>query len=196
MTLARVSELRTRARGRILDASGNLSAMSVWSLTALIGTGLAHYHTVHEGWWETIIFAGAITATLVAVLTLFSRRILFSTAIVSALVVMIVTAADIKRHYIEMVLHAYDVVFYLTSFSTLSFLLVDHKLHLLAIVGSFVATATLGKLAFAYDSSRVPRFASACLAVLCAATAFWASTIKGERAHTLFYWDNLYLSSF
>jgi hypothetical protein len=38
-----------------------------------------------------------------------TRRILFSIAVVAAIVTMIVVASDVKRH-IEMVLHAYDVV--------------------------------------------------------------------------------------
>ncbi|MEQ1670068.1 MAG: sulfatase-like hydrolase/transferase, partial [Hyphomicrobium sp.] len=45
-------------------------------------------------------------------------------------------------------------------------------------------------------SSRVPRVYSAALFVCCAAIGLWASQAKGERRNTLFYWDNLYLSSF
>ena len=82
---------------------------------------------------ETIIFAGSVTAALVFALTFVSRRILFSATLIALLVATIVIASDVKRHYIEMVLHAYDVVFYLTSWSTVVYLWVDHKLMLLAL---------------------------------------------------------------
>ena len=181
---------------RTQDASGRLSLASVWTLTSLIASGLAYYHWRYEGWFETILFAGAITAALIAALTLLTRRILFSVAIVAAVIAMIVVASDVKRRYVAMVLHAYDVVFYLTSTATLSFLWVDHKLYLLAIVAAFAATASLGTLLYRLDSSRIPRLVSAGLMVACASLGLWASYAKGERRNTLFYWDNLYVSSF
>jgi Sulfatase len=168
----------------------------VWSLTAILAAGLAYYHWRWEGWRETIIFAGSITAGLAAALTLITRRVLFALAIITAMVSMISVASDIKRHYIEMVLHAYDVVFYLTSWSTLSFLWADHKGELLAIVGAFAATALTGLLLYRHDSSRIPRTLSAAVLVCCVAAGTWASYAKGERRNTLFFWDNLYLSSF
>ena len=196
MTLAPETNFASRARMRMLHASGQLSHLSVGIATTTLATELVFYHAVHEGWFETVVFATAITATIIALITLLSRRILFSVAMGSALVSIIVTASDIKRHYVEMVLHAYDVVFYLTSWSTLSFLWVDHKFHLMALFAAVAVTAALGWLVFAYDSSRIPRLWSTGAALICALTAFWASTVKGDRPHTLFYWDSLYLSSF
>ena len=104
-----------RSRWRLFAGLGQMSTATVWTLTALIAAGLAYYHWRYEGWRETIIFASAITASLVAALTLMTRRILFAIAVVASIIAMIVVASDVKRHYIEMVLHAYDVVFYLTS---------------------------------------------------------------------------------
>jgi phosphoglycerol transferase MdoB-like AlkP superfamily enzyme len=191
-----VSIDRSRARSRLFAQPGQLSTPAVWTLTALIAAGLAYYHWRYEGWRETIIFASAITAGLVAALTLVTRRILFAFAVIAAIIAMIVVASDVKRHYIEMVLHAYDVVFYLTSVTTLSFLWVDHHYELLAILVSFAATGVIGTYLYRFDSSRIPRLLSAAVLILCAATATWASYAKGERRNTLFYWDNLYLSSF
>lgn len=188
--------VRSALRPRLFEAPGTLSAHAVWTATALIAAALAYYHWHYEGWRETILFAGSITAGLVAALTLLTRRILFSIAVIAAIVTMIVVASDVKRHYIEMVLHAYDVVFYLTSLSTLNFLWVDHRVHLIAIVASFIATGVLGYTLFRSDSSRIPRIASAAVLICCTALGLWASHAKGERRNTLFYWDNLYLSSF
>ena len=188
---------RTKSwRSRLLTASGQLTAGVVWGLTTLLLAGLAYYHYRYEGWKETIVFAGAITAGLIAVLTLLTRRILFSSVIVSAIVAIIVVAADVKRQYIDMVLHAYDVVFYMTSLSTLRFLWVDHKGPLLALAAGLIGTVVIGALLHARDSSRIPRARSAAAALVCVSAALWASHAKGERADTLFYWDSLYLSSF
>ena len=92
---------------------------------------------------------------------------------------MIVVASDVKRHYIEMVLHAYDVVFYLTSLSTLKFLWVDHRVHLIAIGLSFFATGVLGYTLFRCDTSRVPRLVSASVLAVCVVLGVWASHAKG-----------------
>ena len=191
-----LTDLRSRVRSHLFDMPGKLSVRAVWASSALIAAALAYYHWHYEGWRETIIFASAITAGLVAALTFLTRRMLFSIAVVAAVVAMIVVASDVKRHYIEMVLHAYDVVFYLTSLSTLSFLWVDHRLHLLAIGAAFIATSVLGYTLFRADTSRVPRIISAAVLICCTALGLWASHAKGERRNTLFYWDNLYLSSF
>ena len=196
MTDAPRDGLRARARERLLEPDGALSAAAVGSLTVLFACGLSYYHYKHEGWWQTIVFAGAVTATLIAALTFATRRVLFSIAVISALVTVIVIVSDVKRHYIDMVLHAYDVVFYLTSPSTLSFLWVDHKLELALLAGALAATAILGRIIYRHDSSRIRRPVSAAAGIACAALALWAANARGERSHTLFYWDDLYLSSF
>lgn len=196
--MANEPAVKTRAFAlpRLKEASGELSRPCALSLTLLIAAALAYYHWRYEGWNETIAFAGAVTLSLIATLSLITRRILFSTGLVAALVAMIVIASDIKRRFIEMVLHAYDIVFYLTSPTTIRFLWVDHKVYLLALIASWLATGALGYYLYKLDPTRIPRLASAlCLAVL-VAVALWASNAKGERRNTLFYWDNLYLSSF
>ena len=195
MTVAGV-EFRLRARARIFTPAGELSALVVWGLAALVAVPLAYYHYCYEGLWERDFFGIAITTGLIAVLTVISRRVLFSTVLVTTVAALIVVASEVKRQFIDMILHAYDVVFYLTSWSTLSFLWVDHKKPLLALVAAILTISAVACLLYRYDSSRVKRGASATVAVLCALSAYAASVSKGDRAHTLFYWDSLYLSSF
>ena len=196
MTSEPIPASTTRRNTALLAARGQLSGTTVWAATGVLIAGLAYYHWRYEGWRETIIFASAITTAVAAALTLVTRRILFSVALVAAVIAMIVVASDVKRHYIEMVLHAYDVVFYLTSLSTLKYLWVDHRVHLMAIALSFAATGVLGYALYKYDSSRIPRHVSAAVLIVAVALASWASNAKGERRNTLFFWDNLYLSSF
>jgi phosphoglycerol transferase MdoB-like AlkP superfamily enzyme len=167
-----------------------------WSLIGLIIIALAYYHWRYEGWFETIAFAGAVTAAMLGILTFISRRLLFASGVTAAIVGMIVVAADVKHRFVEMVLHAYDIVFYLTSTATLRFLWVDQKQYLLAIAGSFIGTIVLGVYLYQRDPTRIARMFSFAAVVVCVAIALWAADAKGERRNTLFYWDNLYLSSF
>ena len=183
-------------RSRVFDDAGAITHKFAYSAATIIALGLAYYHWRYEGWRETIIFASAITAALVSALTLVTRRFLFSVTVVAAFIAMIVIASDIKRRYVEMVLHAYDIVFYLTSFSTIRFLWVDHSTYLIAILAAFAGTAALGRYLYRTDCTRVPRPISAALTLVFAATALWASYAKGERRNTLFYWDNQYVASF
>jgi len=183
-------------RSRAWLSGHTLSSSASWTLTAIVVLGLAYYHWRYEGWFETIVFAGAITASLFSSLLFLSRRALFSIVLVALLVATIVMAADIKRHYIEMVLHAYDVVFYLTSWSTLVFLWADHKLMLLALVGMTTLAIGSGLALWQIDGTRVSRWVSGVVFVFCVAIAAWASHAKGERRNTSFFWDNQYLASF
>ncbi len=196
MTLEPASEISLRAAPRFVTGTGELTRAAAYGAAFAIAIALAYYHWRYEGWRETIIFASAITAALVTALTFVTRRLLFSIALVAAMVAMIVVASDIKRRYIEMVLHAYDIVFYLTSFSTIRFLWVDHSAYLLALLAAIAATIALGRTLYRADCTRCPRHISAILTLVFAATALWASYAKGERRNTLFYWDNQYIASF
>ncbi len=192
-----ISTARFSVSTRLRSVAGSpLPSAVAWALSALLAAGIAYYHWRYEGPPETIAFAGAITTVLAASLMLLSRRVLFSLAIIAATLAVIVIVSDVKRRYIEMVLHAYDLVFYMTSFSTLSFLWVDHKNSLLALSGAAFAMAMVGRQLYRVDPTRAPRLVSAALILTCSGLALWASHAKGERRNTLFYWDNLYISSF
>lgn len=181
---------------RLYEHTGEISRPVAYGLCAIIFAGLAYYHWHYEGWRENIIFASSMTLVFIAGWTFLTRRLLLSLAIVAALIAMVVVASDIKRRYIEMVLHAYDIVFYLTSIPTLRFLWVDHRIYLIAIVVSALATLGMMVVLYKYDSTRISRWLSGGSFVIFACLALWASYAKGERRNTLFYWDNLYLSSF
>lgn len=199
MTQETTSDRRGRISARLphlYDEAGAISRPVAYALSAVIAAGLAYYHWRWEGWRENMIFAGSMTLAFLFGWTFVTRRLLLSISIVAALVTMVVIASDVKRRYIEMVLHAYDIVFYLTSVSTIRFLWVDHRVYLLAIVLSAIATSIMAVLLYKYDSTRISRLTSGAMLVIFSALAFWAANAKGERRNTLFYWDNLYLSSF
>ncbi len=86
-----------------------------------------------EGWWPSILFVNSVTLMLVAWVALFTRRLLFSTTVVGSIVTVVVVAADAKRLAMDMVLHAYDLFFYLGSWSTLSYLWSDHRIYIIEL---------------------------------------------------------------
>ena len=180
----------------LTDGKGRLSLQVSYALIAVIFAGLAYYHWHYEGWRENMLFASSVTLAFLAGWTFLTRRLLLSIAIVAALIAMVVVASDVKRRYIEMVLHAYDIVFYLTSLSTIRFLWVDHRLYLVAIAASFAMTGLLALWLYRVDGTRIPRTVSAIALVVFSGAGYGAAQAKGERKNTLFYWDNLYLSSF
>ena len=167
-----------------------------WAVSALIGAVLMRYFWTDEGELPNILFTAAVTATLVALLVLLTRRALFATALVASLVVLIVAVSGVKRAVMNMVVHAYDLVFYLSSWSTLSYLWSDQRRYLVGLVGALLAVAGAGWLAYRADGTRVPRRWAALVLPLAVALAWWGAAAKGERRHMQFYYENLYVSSF
>lgn len=154
------------------------------------------YFVRHEWPWTNIAFTLGVTAALVSALLVVSRRVLFSTALVTALVVMIIAASEVKRHYVGMALHAYDIVFYLLSLDTLSFLWAEFRLDLASLMAAALGLLALAWLLYRIDPTRVSRGVGTVALILSVATAAWAAEQRGGRHHTLFYWGHHYVSSF
>ena len=57
----------------------------------------------------------------------------------------------------NMVVHAYDIFFYLSSWSTISYLWSDQRRYLVALVGALLGTTAVAWLAYRADSTRVAR---------------------------------------
>ncbi|MCB1529102.1 MAG: sulfatase-like hydrolase/transferase [Hyphomicrobiaceae bacterium] len=166
-----------------------------WAAVALV-LGLGFYFIRHEGWPSNVVFTMAVTAVLIAIGAFLSRRVLFPTALVTAIVVVVIIAATIKYRYIGMVLHAYDIAFYLLSPDTLWYLWIDFRWELIALMAVSAAIGTMSVLLYRADPTRVTRRTSAIAALVFLVAAFGADRVRGERPHTLFYWDALFVSSF
>ena len=125
-----------------------------------------------------------------------SSRAFFATVVIASLVAAIVAAAAAKRAVMNMVVHAYDLFFYLSSWSTISYLWADQRRYVLAAVAACLAMAIAGWLAYRLDSTRVARRWSVLMLAAFVALAWWGAYSKGERRHMQFYYSNLYVSSF
>lgn len=173
-----------------------LTPRTSWLVAFFIALPVAWHFLQREGGPTNALFGAGVTLTLVAIVGLLFRRALFATVVVAALVAIVVVASTFKRLVMDMVVHAYDLYFYFTSWSTVSYLWSDHRPYLLGLIAAFVLAGIVGFLAFRLDGSRLPRGRTALVALVFASIAGGAGMLKGERRHTQFYWEDLYVTSF
>ncbi|MFN3869081.1 MAG: sulfatase-like hydrolase/transferase [Hyphomicrobiaceae bacterium] len=167
-----------------------------WQVAAAAALIMLAYFVRNEGWPANVAFTIGVTGVLVGVLALISRRVMFPVVTIAAVVAVVIVAADVKWNYMGMVLHAYDVVFYLLSPDTLWYLLIDFRKELTALVVTLFTVALVAFYLYRVDATRVSRRHAAIGTGLAVLLAAGSDQLRGERPHTLFYWDNLYVSSF
>jgi len=172
------------------------SPRRAWQLTGILIMGMAIYFVRHEGWPSNVAFTFGVTATLIGLVAFASRRVLFSTALVAAFIALVVIGSDVKWKYLGMVLHAYDVVFYMMSPDTLWYLWIDFRKELIALGVAISVIVALAWFIHRNDPTRVTRKVAAIATAAAAMVGMLGDLARGERPHTLFYWDDLYVSSF
>src|SRR5262249_51893975 len=141
LSLRRANLRFARLRG-LLASYRRLLALSpptAWAIAALIGALLLRHFWLDEGNFANILFTAAATLGIISFFTLLTRRVLFAAALCGALVLLIVATAAAKRAVMNMVVHAYDAVFYLGSWSTLSYLLSDQRRYVAAFAAALLA---------------------------------------------------------
>lgn len=172
------------------------SPRRAWQITGILVMAMAIYFVRHEGWPSNVAFTFGVTATLIGLLAFVSRRVLFSTALVAAFIALVVIGSDVKWKYLGMVLHAYDVVFYMMSPDTLWYLWIDFRKELIALGVAISGIVALAWFIHRNDPTRVTRKVAAVATAAAAMVGMLGDLARGERPHTLFYWDDLYVSSF
>lgn len=173
-----------------------LSASTCAGVAIALGIVTGYLFYRYEGGWENIAFVSGITLALVALVTLASGRLMFAATLIALQCAGVGIAASIKRETMNMVVHAYDLFFYLSSWSTLHFLATEYPGLMLKAVAGFVAGLVLLVLASRYDSTRIPRRTAFIGFVAASVLATWGWVNKGERRHMQFYFENMYVSSF
>ncbi|MCL4766297.1 MAG: sulfatase [Hyphomicrobiaceae bacterium] len=149
-----------------------------------------------EGGPATSVFAIATCLALAASVVLLTRRLLFGTVLVAGLALSIVLGSAIKLKKMNMVMHAYDLLFYLSSWSTVTYLWYDYRRYFVTILAALLGALLASAIAFQLDGSRVPRRHAALAVVLFATAAYGAAIAKGERRHTEFAYAGQYLTYF
>lgn len=188
------------ARFRSLAAAINhrieLQRPTAWGLAAVIVALLGRHFWLDEGTFPNVLFTLAVTLALISVVVALSRRVLFATVLIAALTCIIIASAAAKHAVMNMVVHAYDVFFYLQSWSTISYLWSDQRRYVVALAAAFLIAGIAAALAYRADSTRVPRRWSALAVGAFVLLAWYGAYAKGERRHMQFYFENLYVSSF
>ena len=123
------------------------------------------------------------------------RRVLPAVVLVGATIAIIRTASYVKQQSTEVLLHAYDVVS-LSSWSALTHFGREHREYALGLLAAVAATAIVAWIAFRLDGTRIRRMHASGAAVLFVLLAILGSVAKGERRHTEFYFENVYVSFF
>jgi phosphoglycerol transferase MdoB-like AlkP superfamily enzyme len=189
--LSRLRSIAARLLRRV-----ELRPRTAWAVAGLIAAVLMRHFWIDEGNLPNILFTAAVTLSLIAFTVLLSRRVLFATVLTASLIAVIVAAASAKRAAMNMVVHAYDIFFYLSSWSTVSYLWSDQRHYLLALAAALLAATFAAWLAYRADGTRIQRRWAALAMLLCASLAWYGAYAKGERRHMQFYYENLYVSSF
>lgn len=154
------------------------------------------YFWLSEGSFSNIVFTVGVTLALIAALTLLTARLLFATVTVAAFLAVIVAASTVKQSVMSMVVHAYDLFFYFSSWSTVAFLWHDYRGYMIALLAATAGIAVAGFLAWRADGTRVDRRHTLAVLIACIAIAWTGAEAKGERRHMQFFFEDHYVSSF
>lgn len=175
---------------------GQLRPAAACRAAAVIALAVLALRWGTEGGPVTSLFALSICLALAALIVALTRRVLFATVLVSGLALSIVVGASIKLKKMNMVMHAYDLLFYLSSWSTVTYLWEDYRRYVAAILAAILVAALASTAAFLIDGSRAPRGHALLAAALFATIAYGAAVAKGERRHTEFAYAGQYLTFF
>lgn len=184
-----------RRRGRP-HAFRTLSPGTIYALSAILALALAWWLQWTEGPPSTVLLAIFVCAAVGALIVLLTRRLLLAVVIVVAQVVLITAISSAKHKYMNMVLHAYDIAYYLMSSTNLGFLITNYGWSILPALVAVAAAALIATVAWRIDPIRVKRPLTAALLVLFIAGAVAAGQSVGERRHMQFEYSGMYVSSF
>lgn len=187
---------RLRTLVRAIRQGDTFRPETAYGLAAVLVALLARHFWLDEGTLANIVFTLGVTAGIIAFVLLLTRRALFSTVMATAIVGIVFATSAAKHSIMNMVAHAYDLVFYLSSPSTISYLWSDQRRYVVGFLLAVVLLAGVATLVFRADGTRIARRTAALALVLSMAAAWAGAATKGERRHMQFYFQNLYVSSF
>lgn len=176
--------------------AGFVNPLYVYAIIAIGTLGVGRYFYFYEGGWPNQLFVNCVTLMIAAAVVLVTGRLLVAAVFVPAMIAIVVQAAAFKREAMDMIVHAYDIFFYLMSWSTVVFLWEHYRAQLFMLIAALGTIVIATVLAYRYDPTRVSRrYAALAFAILAFLTPY-AADFKGERRNTQYYWADLVVSSF
>ncbi len=173
-----------------------LSPLVVYAVAVALALVIAVRFFMSEGGPATILYAALVSLSIGALALLITRRLLVAALVVALQVLILSIASALKLKYVNMVLHAYDIAFYLTSPATLSFLWDSYRGLVLLASGALLLTGLVLALAWRLDPTRFVRRRTALAAFTLMMGTWGAAVLTGERRHSQFEYEGQYISSF
>lgn len=167
-----------------------------YALSGALILALTAWLSWTEGPPATVMLAILVCGTIGALVALLTRRLLLAVVLTVAQVVVITTISSLKLKYMNMVLHAYDIAYYLMSSTNIGFLIANYGRPVLIALLAIAAAALIAAIAWRIDPVRVSRPVAAALLLVFAAGASLAGISVAERRHSLFQYHAMYVSSF
>jgi phosphoglycerol transferase MdoB-like AlkP superfamily enzyme len=176
--------------------AGMRQVITVIGALALLGSTLALL-IFSEPMASRLWFAVAVTAAMVCAVAFLSRRLLFSSGLTLSLVAIVLLVSLWKKATMNMVMHSYDLFFYLNA-GTIQFLWGDYRGYVAGAVAALLAVAVLAVLTWRLDTTRCFRLVSGLALVLAVAAAFRLEPqASGDSGgFTLFNDDKSFVSLF
>jgi phosphoglycerol transferase MdoB-like AlkP superfamily enzyme len=181
---------------RALRLPPELHAALAWGSASVTTVLISLYFGLAEGGLADSIFATAVTLAIGALIIWVGRRVLVAAVLVVAMVGMVRAISYAKQQATEVLLHAYDVVTFLSSWPPLAEVWSEHHNLLLGLAIAVFATTVVCWIAVRSDATRVPRLYAVCALAVFAGIAWMADTVRGQRRHTEFYFENTYVTFF
>jgi phosphoglycerol transferase MdoB-like AlkP superfamily enzyme len=169
-------------------------AVSIITVLAIIGVGDYFRRFEGSGWHLAYVWSASLF--IVFAIVSLTRRLLVATVFLTLLVTIVVQAAAAKHQAMNMSVHAYDLVFYLSSTSTLSFLWASYRAQLILLLAALALFVVALAAAYALDTTRMRRRVAIPLMLAFAVATGWTAAMKGERRNTQQYWEDLVVSTF
>ncbi len=173
-----------------------LNPFTSYSASACLALALVAWLAWTEGPPVTVLLAILVCATTGALVVLLTRHLLLAVVITVAQVALITTISSLKLKYMNMVLHAYDIAYYLMSSTNLGFLITNYGRPVFAALFVVLLAVLVGVLVWRVDPVRVSRPIAAVLLLVFASGATAAGLSLGERRHSLFGYQGMFVSSF
>jgi hypothetical protein len=172
-----------------------LTPRVVYTIASSLSILGAIYVHATEGEPAALLVA-AVMLTIGSLFVLLSRSVLLAVTLATAMLATIRTASAIHQQETEVLLHAYDVISLFSSRPALNAFWRDHRQDALALLATGFVTATAACLIYRVDGLRIRRTHAGAAAALFALMACGAAITKGERRHTEYYFENVYISFF
>lgn len=181
---------------RTIHIPRELQAVFALASAASAAIAISLYFWLAEGGLVDTIFAVAVTLAVGAMIVCIGRRVFVAAVLIVAMVGIVRTISYAKQQATEVLLHAYDLVTFLSSWSALVEIWSGHRSLMLGLAIAVFATTVVSWIAVRSEVAHVPRPYAACALAVLAGIAWTADTARGHRRHTEFYFENTYVTFF